>query len=99
MGRRAPTNAKPVVSVEPEPEQTEPDYVERRDPDLVMVGSDRVGEELMSLTIKPSEKLPGGTEGDPAMISKKIAQYLITAPDGEELLLPEVESTSSGPGL
>ncbi len=74
---------------------------ERREADLVMVGSDNVGEDLMPLILEPYAAMLGGVLGEPIEISKTLMQYPIRSNSGSggEILLVEVESTSSGPGL
>ncbi|WP_342077517.1 phosphate ABC transporter substrate-binding/OmpA family protein [Yoonia sp. SS1-5] len=82
-----------VVAEEDAPEPV------RRPANLVMVGSDNVGEDLMPLVMAPFAELLGASSVTDAIeFPDNIAQYIFTRADGSEYVL-EVESTSSGPGL
>ncbi|MFQ6548918.1 phosphate ABC transporter substrate-binding/OmpA family protein [Aestuariibius sp. 2305UL40-4] len=67
--------------------------------DLVMVGSDNLGEDLMPLIMEPFAEVLDARLSEANEFPDYIAQYIFTPNDGGDPFVLEVESTSSGPGL
>jgi ABC-type phosphate transport system substrate-binding protein len=79
-----------------EAEQSRPT---RRPADLVMVGSDNIGEDLAPLVLEQFADVIGASSVSSAIeFPDDIAQFIFTRPDASEFVL-EIESTSSGPGI
>jgi len=71
----------------------------RPDADLVMVGSDSVGEDLMPLVMEPFAELLNATVSEPIEFPDNIAQYVFTPIGGGEPFVMEVESNDSEIGI
>ncbi len=67
--------------------------------DLVMVGSDNVGEDLMPLVMEPLAELWGANVSDPIELPDDIAQYIFTPIGGGDPFVMEVESNDSEIGF
>ncbi|KIT16904.1 phosphate ABC transporter substrate-binding/OmpA family protein [Jannaschia aquimarina] len=67
--------------------------------DLVMVGSDNVGEDLMPLVMEPFAEILNATVLEPIEFPDAIAQYIFTPNDGGDPFVIEVESNDSEIGF
>ncbi len=67
--------------------------------DLVMVGSDNVGEDLMPLVMEPFAELLNATVSEPIEFPDDIAQYIFTPIGGGDPFVMEVESNDSEIGF
>ncbi len=67
--------------------------------DLVMVGSDNVGEDLMPLVMGPFAEMLNATVSEPIEFPDDIAQYVFTPIGGGDPFVMEVESTDSDLGI
>jgi phosphate transport system substrate-binding protein len=71
----------------------------RLEADLVMVGSDNVGEDLMPLVMEPFAELLNATVSEPIEFPDDIAQYVFTPIGGGDPFVMEVESNDSEIGF
>ncbi len=71
----------------------------RMEADLVMVGSDNVGEDLMPLVMEPFAEMLNATVSDPIEFPDDIAQYVFTPIGGGDPFVMEVESNDSEIGF
>ncbi len=96
-GPGCPTLAIPASAEQAEPEEEAAPI--RLEADLVMVGSDNVGEDLMPLVMEPFAALLNATVSEPIEFPDDIAQYVFTPIGGGEPFVMEVESNDSEIGF
>ncbi len=93
------TEEQQVTSTSEVDEPAEEPAPVRLEADLVMVGSDNVGEDLMPLVMEPFAELLNATVSEPIEFPDDIAQFVFTPIDGGDPFVMEVESNDSEIGF
>ncbi|EBA11231.1 OmpA domain protein [Roseobacter sp. CCS2] len=71
----------------------------RLEADLVMVGSDNVGEDLMPLVVEPFAEILNATVSEPIEFPDDIAQFIFTPIGGGDPFVLEIESNDTEDGF
>ena len=98
-GAGCPTFAMPARAIAEAPVEEEEAAPIRLAADLVMVGSDSVGEDLMPLVMQDFAALLGATVAGPTEFPDDVAQFVMTPQGGGDPFVIEIESNDTEVGF